>query len=286
VRARLEAGGQILFEVSDVHPEDMDTAAPKVAFRHEGGARSLRCDFIAGCDGHHGVCRPSVPQDRLTVYGKTYPFAWFGLLVEAPPSANELIYALHERGFSLVSTRSPAMQRLYIQCEPGDGICDWPDDRIWSELRARLATQDWWRLMDGRIIQKSVVAMRSFVVEPMQYGRLFLAGDAAHIVPPTGAKGLNLAAADVRTLAGALVEFYATGRSDSLDRYSVSCLDRVWKVQRFSGWMTALLHRFPDHDAFEHRLQLAELDYLTASPAAMASFAENYVGLPLKQGRS
>jgi p-hydroxybenzoate 3-monooxygenase len=283
VSARLEAGGHILFEVDDVRLEDIDTPAPKIAFHHEGGPRWLRCDFIAGCDGYHGVCRPSIPQNELTTYAKTYPFAWFGLLVEAPPSANELIYARHERGFALVSTRSPAIQRLYFQCEPHDQIGDWPDDRIWPELRARLTTQDGWQLIDGRIIQKNLVAMRSFVVEPMQYGRLFLAGDAAHIVPPTGAKGLNLAAADVRILAQALVAFYTTGRTHLLDRYSESCLSRVWKVQRFSWWMTSLLHRFPDDDAFQHRLQLAELDYVTTSPVAMASLAENYVGLPLEQ---
>jgi p-hydroxybenzoate 3-monooxygenase len=206
-------------------------------------------------------------------------------LVEAPPSASELIYALHERGFALVSTRSPAIQRLYLQCGPDDGTGDWPDDRIWPELEARLTTQDGWELIDGRIIQKDVVTMRGFVVEPMQFGRLFLAGDAAHIVPPTGAKGLNLAAADVRNLARALVEFYATGRTHFLDRYSESCLPRVWKAQRFSWWMTSLLHRFPDDDAFRHRLQLAELDYVTTSPVAMASLAENYVGLPQEQAQ-
>jgi p-hydroxybenzoate 3-monooxygenase len=283
VRARLETGGQILFEVSKVCLEDIDSPAPQISFHHQGEPRLLCCDFIAGCDGCHGVCRPSIPQSVLTAYGKTYPFAWFGLLVEAPPSANELIYALHERGFALVSTRSPSIQRLYFQCQPNDNSDDWPDERIWPELRARLATQDGWKLIDGRITQKNVVAMRSFVVEPMQYGRLLLAGDAAHIVPPTGAKGLNLAVADVRNLAKALSEYYSTGCTDSLDRYSATCLPRVWKAQRFSWWMTSLLHRFPDHDAFQHRLQLAELDYVTTSPFAMASLAENYVGLPFKQ---
>jgi p-hydroxybenzoate 3-monooxygenase len=286
VSARLDAGGQILFEVSDVRLEDIDTPTPKITFHHEGGPRMLRCDFIAGCDGYHGVCRLSIPQSRLTAYAKTYPFAWLGLLVEAPPSADELVYARHERGFALVSTRSPAIQRLYLQCAPDDAIGNWPDDRIWSELKARLATDDGWKLIAGPIIQKNVVGMRSFVVEPMQYGRMFLAGDAAHIVPATGAKGLNLAAADVRNLARALVEFYTTGRTDDLDRYSESCLPRVWKAQRFSWWMTSLMHRFPDGDAFQDRLQLAELDYVTTSPVAMASLAENYVGLQFDQVRA
>jgi p-hydroxybenzoate 3-monooxygenase len=283
VHARLDAGGHILFKVSDVRLEDIDTTSPKILFHHEGEPRLLHCEFIAGCDGFHGVCRPSIPQGALTTYENTYPFAWFGLLVEGPPSASELIYALHERGFALVSTRSPAIQRLYFQCQPTDTIGDWPDERVWPELRARLATRDGWKLIDGRITQKNVVAMRSFVVEPMQYGRLFLAGDAAHIVPPAGAKGLNLAAADVRNLARALSEYYSTACTDSLDRYSATCLPRVWKAQRFSWWMTSLLHLFPDHDAFQHRLQLAELDYVTTSPFAMASLAENYVGLPFEQ---
>jgi p-hydroxybenzoate 3-monooxygenase len=283
VRARLEAGGRILFTVTDVRLEDIDTTAPRISYRHEGEPRLLHCDFIAGCDGYHGVCRPSIPPSAVAIYAKTYPFAWFGLLVEAPPSSCELIYALHDTGFALVSTRSPAIQRLYFQCDPLDLADDWSDERIWSVLHARLATRDGWKLIDGRIIQKNVVAMRSFVIEPMQYGRLFLAGDAAHIVPPTGAKGLNLAAADVRVLARALGEFYASGSTDPLDRYSTTCLPRVWKAQRFSWWMTSLLHRFPDDDAFRQKLQLAELEYVTTSPCAMASLAENYVGLPFEQ---
>jgi p-hydroxybenzoate 3-monooxygenase len=280
VCARLEAGGEILFEVEDVGVEEIDTIAPKIAFQHQGVNRLLRCEFVAGCDGFHGVCRALIPPSEIRTYARTYPFGWFGLLVEAPPSADELIYARHERGFALVSTRSASIQRLYFQCDPEEAIEDWPADRIWSELRARLTTDDGWQLIDGRIIQKDVVTMRSFAVEPMQYGRLLLAGDAAHIVPPTGAKGLNLAVADVRNLARALVEYYATGRSDLLDRYSESCLPRVWKAQRFSWWMTSLLHRLPDDDAFRSRLQLAELDYITSSPAAMESLAENYVELP------
>jgi p-hydroxybenzoate 3-monooxygenase len=286
LRARLAAGGQIFFEVSDVRLEGIDTAEPRIAFGHQGEQRLLSCDYVAGCDGSHGVCRPTIPQDRHTSFAETYPFAWFGLLVEGPPSSGEIIYARHDRGFALVSTRSATIQRLYFQCDPHDAIGDWPDERIWSELRARLTTDDGWQLLDGRIIQKDIVALRSVVVEPMRYGRLFLAGDAAHIVPPTGAKGLNLAAADVRVLARAFVEFFATGRTHLLDRYSECCLPRVWNAQRFAWWMTSVLHRFPDDDAFRQRLQLAELDHVTTSRAAMTSLAENYVGLPFEPEQS
>jgi p-hydroxybenzoate 3-monooxygenase len=279
IKARLDAGGQIRFEVEDVSVHDVDTAKPRIRFRHHGQARELACDFIAGCDGFHGVCRPSIPEGALVVYDRDYPFAWLGILADAPPSSQEIVYANHERGFALHSMRSPAITRLYLQCAPDEDLAEWPDERIWKELQARLALEGW-TLTEGPITQKGVTAMRSFVVEPMQHGRLFLAGDAAHIVPPTGAKGLNLAVADVRILARALTEFYRSGRTDLLDRYSEACLPRVWQAQRFSWWMTSMLHRFAADDAYQHRLQLAELDYVTGSRAAAAALAENYVGLP------
>jgi len=281
VAARLEAGGEVLFEVRDASVFDLESERPTIRFHRDGAVVELECDFIAGCDGFHGVCRRSVPARVLTAYERAYPFAWFGILCEAPPSSHELIYALHERGFALVSTRSPEIQRLYFQCDPDEALGDWPDELIWRELRARLATHDGWQPREGPIIQKGIVTMRSFVVEPMQFERLFLAGDAAHILPPTGAKGLNLAAADVRVLAAALGEYYASGRVDLLGAYSQTCLRRVWKAQRFSWWMTSMLHRFHTETPFHHRVQLAELDYVTSSRAASTSLAENYVGLPM-----
>lgn len=281
IQARLDAGRKILFDVGEVSLQGLETEQPTIHFRHEGSSHSLKCDFVAGCDGSHGISRPSMPKDAVTTYCRSYPFAWFGLLVEAPQSAPEIVYALHQRGFALVSTRSSTIQRLYFQCEPKAGIDEWPDERIWSELCTRLATNDGWKLIEGRIIQKNVVPMRSLVVEPMQHGRLFLAGDAAHILPPTGAKGLNLAAADVRVLARALAEYYATKNTALLDRYSETCLPRIWNAQRFSSWMTSMLHRSPTDDAFHYRLQLATLDYVTSSVAAATSLAENYVGLPM-----
>ena len=281
VKARLDAGGRLLFEVTDVSVHDFDTSAPKIRFRSDGEPQELTCDFIAGCDGFHGVCRPSVPAARRTEYKRIYPFGWFGILAHAPMSSPELIYANHDRGFALVSTRTPEIQRLYFQCDPHDDLANWPDDRIWQELGARLATTDGWKLIAGPIIQKDIVAMRSFVVEPMQYGRLFLAGDAAHIVPATGAKGMNLAVADVRVLARALSEFFASRSVALLDHYSETCLRRVWRAQRFSRWMTVVTHRFEGEDAFGRQLQLAELDYVTSSRPASTSLAENYVGLPM-----
>jgi p-hydroxybenzoate 3-monooxygenase len=282
VKARLDAGAPIEFGVKDVTLQDLDTEAPKVRYRDAGGElRELECDFVAGCDGFHGISRPAVPSRRRSEFTRTYPFGWLGVLVEAPPSTDELIYAHHERGFALVSTRSPQIQRLYVQCEPEDRIEHWPDERVWEELRARLATLDGWQLKEGRIIQKGIVAMRSFVVEPMQYGRLYLAGDAAHIVPPTGAKGLNLAVADVRVLARALTAHYRDQRSDLLAQYSAVALRRVWRAEHFSWWMTSMLHRYHDDTPFQHRLQLAELDYVTSSKAKATTLAENYVGLPL-----
>lgn len=279
--ARLASGGQVLFEVENVSVRDFDGSAPKIDYQKDGEHFEILCDFIAGCDGFHGICRPSLPAGALTVYEREYPFGWLGILAEAAPSSDELIYCCHERGFALLSMRTPEISRLYIQCDPDEDIARWPDEKIWHELETRLAC-DGWKLTTGPVLQKGVTGMRSFVVEPMQYGRLFLAGDSAHIVPPTGAKGLNLAVADVRVLARAIKEFYATGRRELLDTYSEICLRRVWKVQRFSWWMTSMLHRFPDESPFDHRRRLAELDYVTSSRAASQTLAENYVGLPLE----
>jgi p-hydroxybenzoate 3-monooxygenase len=280
--ARLATGGQIIFEAENVAVRDFDTDSPKVFFRKDDKDFELHCDFIAGCDGFHGICRPAIPANVLTLYDRTYPFAWLGILAETPPASDELIYAYHERGFALLSMRSPQISRLYIQCSPDEDIALWPDDKIWQELHLRLAAEDF-VLKEGTIIQKGITGMRSFVAEPMRYQRLFLAGDSAHIVPPTGAKGLNLAVADVRVLARGFDQFYQHGRADLLDRYSEICLRRVWKVQRFSWWMTSMLHRFPDENPFDQRRQLAELDYVTSSRAASQSLAENYVGLPFDE---
>jgi p-hydroxybenzoate 3-monooxygenase len=282
VKARVEAKGELLFEVEDVSVHDVDTKKPRIAFRRDGKARELSCDFVAGCDGFHGVCRSVIPSALCTQYQRIYPFGWFGILTRAPPSSEELIYAHHASGFALVSTRSPEIQRLYFQCDPNDDLANWPDARIWEELRTRLATKNGWKLFEGPILQKGIIAMRSFVVEPMQHGRLFLAGDAAHIVPPTGAKGMNLAVSDVRFLSRGLAEFFGSGRSALLDRYSATCLRRVWRAQRFSRWMTALTHRDESDDSFGNRLQLAELEYLSSSRAAATALAENYVGLPME----
>jgi len=281
VQARLDAGGQILFDVADTSIHRFDSASPFIRFRKDGQPCEIACDFIAGCDGFHGICRPSVPEGVLTVYDRQYPFAWLGILAEAPPSSEELVYSYHERGFALFSMRSPQITRLYLQCDPEEDLAQWSDERIWQELLLRHGSSDDWAPIEGPVLQKGITGMRSFVVEPMQCGRLFLAGDAAHIVPPTGAKGLNLAVADVAILARAITEFYQYGRRDLLDRYSATCLRRVWKVQRFSWWMTAMLHRFGADNPFDQRRQLAELDYVTSSTAAMTSLAENYVGLPL-----
>jgi len=279
--ARLAAGGKVFFEVEDVSVHDFTSSHPRVRYRKDGNDYELACDFIAGCDGFHGICRPSIPHGVLTEYVREYPFGWLGILAEAPPSSEELIYTYHERGFALLSMRSPQISRLYLQCAPDEDIALWSDDRIWQELHLRLAASGW-SLTEGTILQKGVTGMRSFVVEPMQYGRLFLAGDSAHIVPPTGAKGLNLAVADVQVLARALAGFYRTDQQSLLNEYSSTCLRRVWKVQRFSWWMTSMLHRFPDENPFDQRRQLAELDYVTSSRAASKSLAENYVGLPME----
>jgi p-hydroxybenzoate 3-monooxygenase len=282
VKARLEAGGDIRFEVAGAAVDDLTTERPKIRFREGERDQELQCDVIAGCDGSWGVCRPAIPADRRTDYAREYPFGWFGILAEAPPSSKELIYAYHDRGFALVSTRSPQVQRLYFQCDPDDEVGNWPDERIWEELRARLATSDGWTLTEGPIFQKGIIRMRSFVCEPMQHGRLFLAGDAAHIVPPTGAKGLNLAVADIVVLTRALVEFYRSGKTALLDAYSETCLRRVWRAEHFSWWMTSMLHRFPGDDPFQHQMQLSQLNYMASSRAAATTLAENYVGLPME----
>lgn len=281
VAARLAAGGETLFEVQNVSVRDFDASTPRVRYHKDGREHDIACDFIAGCDGFHGVCRPAIPASALTVYEKEFPFGWLGILSESPPPSEELIYAHHERGFALFSMRAADVSRLYLQCGPDEDLAQWPVERIWSELRARLGSGGP-ALREGPVLQKGVTGMRSFVVEPMQYRRLFLAGDAAHIVPPTGAKGLNLAVADVRALARALAAYYAGGRTDLLDRYSTTCLNRVWRAQRFSWWMTSLLHRLPDEGPLRSRLQLAELDYIASSRVASTALAENYVGLPFE----
>jgi len=247
----------------------------------DGGERvTLRCDVVAGCDGFHGVCRPSIPAGQLHVYDREHPFAWLGILAKAAPTTEELIYSRHDRGFALYSMRSPEVTRLYLQVAPDEDIAEWPDDRIWTELATRLPTADGFQLLDGPVIEKSITGMRSFVVAPMRLGRLVLAGDAAHIVPPTGAKGMNLAIADVHVLAGAIERLVRSGDESGLDGYSATCAQRVWRVQHFSWWMTSMLHRFPDHDEFQRNLQHSELAFVLSSRAAATALAENYVGLP------
>jgi p-hydroxybenzoate 3-monooxygenase len=279
IKARLDAGEPLYFEVAETTIHDFAAAAPKIRFRHNGEPQEIRCDFIAGCDGFHGISRPTIPAGELQLYERVYPFGWLGILAESRPPSEELIYCHHERGFALFSMRTPEITRLYLQCEPDEDLARWPDARIWEELELRLGASDL-SLQEGAIIQKGVTPMRSFVAEPMQSGRLFLAGDAAHIVPPTGAKGMNLAVADVRVLARAFAEFYRTGRTELLDGYSAACLRRVWRAEHFSWWMTQLLHRFPDATPFQRKLQISELDYVTSSRAAATALAENYVGLP------
>jgi p-hydroxybenzoate 3-monooxygenase len=283
IAARTESGRPLHFEVEDVTPQGFDGTSPVVGFVEHGERREIACDFIAGCDGFHGVCRQSVRADRLTVYEREYPFGWLGILAYAPPSSPELVYSNHPRGFALFSMRSSQVTRLYLQCAPDEPLDAWPDERIWAELRLRLEMADGWRPNEGEIFQKGITGMRSFVAEPMRFGRLFLAGDAAHIVPPTGAKGLNLAMADVSRLAAALTRYYASGSETGLDSYSEASLRRTWRAQRFSWWMTTMLHRPPQESAFDHKRQLAELDYLVSSRAAMTSLAENYVGTAFEE---
>ena len=282
VAARIASGAPLLFDAADVSLHHIDSTRPVVRYRRDGAEHRIDCDFIAGCDGFHGVSRPSIPPGALTFFDKTYPFAWLGILAAAKPAQSELIYSRHERGFALFSMRSPDITRLYLQCAPDEDIGAWSDERIWNELHARLEVTGDWRLNEGPILQKGVTPMRSFVTDPMRFGRLFLAGDAAHIVPPTGAKGMNLAVADVHYLSQALTGFYRSGSEVLLDAYSDTCLRRVWTGQRFSGWMTSMLHRFPNATAFDERVQLAELDYVTGSRAASRTLAENYVGLPFE----
>jgi p-hydroxybenzoate 3-monooxygenase len=279
IAARLDAGGPLLFEVDDVSLHGIDTDEPSIRFSHEGAEQELRCDAIAGCDGFHGVCRPSVPDGVLSFNQLDYPFAWLGILAEVAPSTDELIYAPHERGFALHSLRSPELSRLYVQCDPEDSLEDWPDERVWEELHLRLARDDGWTLKEGPLVEKAIAPLRSFVAQPMQYGRLYLAGDAVHIVPATGAKGLNLAVADVQVLGEALTSYLKGGDGAMLDAYSDACLRRVWRVQHFSWWMTQMLHRFPDDDGFQRGLRRAQLEYVCSSRAAAATLAENYVGL-------
>ena len=282
IDARLERGGEIIFEAEAASLHDFDTDRPSIRYVKDGAEQVITCDFIGGCDGFHGICRSSIPTKEISLFDRIYPFAWLGILVEAAPSSHELIYARHERGFALHSMRSPKLTRLFFQVDPDEDVANWPDELVWKELQHRFDANADWRLNEGPIVQKGITAMRSFVAEPMRFGRMFLAGDAAHIVPPTGAKGMNLAVADVRVLSGALTAHYKEGRQDLLDAYSETCLRRIWKVQRFSWWMTSMLHRFPDAGAFDTRVQLAELEYITSSRKGAASLAENYVGLPFE----
>ena len=280
IAARVESGRPIHFDAREVAIEAFDGEHPRVRFQADGKRETIDCDFIAGCDGFHGMCRGSLPEGSFAVHERAYPFAWLGILAEAAPSRSELVYASHERGFALFSMRSPSLTRLYLQVEPEERIEAWSDERIWSELAARFEGADGWQPNEGPILETIVAGMRSFVVEPMRHGRLFLAGDAAHIVPPTGAKGLNLAVADVRVLARALARWYASGDASGLEAYSATCLGRVWRAEHFSWWMTAMLHRFHGESSFHRKLQLAQLEYVASSRAAATSLAENYVGLP------
>jgi len=282
IAQRVAAGGAIAFEATGTEVDRLETNQPVLRYTDADGSRQeLTCDVIAGCDGFHGICRQAIPAGLTTVRERGYPYAWLGILADVPPSTDELIYAHHRSGFALHSLRSPTVSRLYLQVDPDESIENWSDDRIWEEMLARMSTRDGWKPNVGPIVQKSVTPMRSFVAEPMRYGRMFLAGDSAHIVPPTGAKGLNLAATDIMVLAAGLAEFYRQNSGRLLNEYSDISLRRVWKAQRFSWWMTSTLHRFPGESAFDYRRQVADLDYITGSRAAMTSLAENYVGLPL-----
>jgi p-hydroxybenzoate 3-monooxygenase len=281
IQARVAVGGPLVFEAEAVRLEHLDSTRPTVIYRHGEAEHELVADFVAGCDGFWGIARQALPAGSFTAYDREYPFAWLGILAATPPSSEELIYAYHPRGFALHSMRTPTISRLYLQCAPDEQLANWPAERIWAELQVRLGTHDGFVLQPGEILEQGVTAMRSHVVEPMQYGRLFLAGDAAHIVPPTGAKGMNLALADVRILAEALAGWYADRSAVLLEQYSATCLRRVWRAEHFSWWMTAMLHRFRagDEVGFEEQLQLAQLRYTVSSTAAATSMAENYVGL-------
>ncbi len=280
IAARQALSRPAIYEAEDVALHDFDGAAPRVTFRANGQEQELHCDFIAGCDGYHGVSRASVPASALQTFERVYPFGWLGLLVDKPPAAHELVYANHERGFALCSMRSAERSRYYVQVPLEENVGNWSDDAFFDELRRRLPSEIAETVQTGPSLEKSIAPLRSFVAEPMRFGRLFLAGDAAHIVPPTGAKGLNLAASDIRYLFDAFREHYREGSNAGLDRYSARALARVWKAERFSWWMTNLLHRFPERDGFDQRIQQAEFDYLVHSRAAATAVAENYVGLP------
>ena len=278
--ARDAMGGTVVHETHEVTPQDVESDSPYLTYRHGRARHRLDCDFIAGCDGFHGVSRKSVPADRLTVFEKVYPFGWLGVLSRTPPVSDELVYAGDASGFALCSLRSRTLSRYYVQCPLEDDVADWPDERFWQVLRSRLPGELAERLITGPSIEKSIAPLRSFVAEPLRHGRLFLAGDAAHIVPPTGAKGLNLAASDIHYLSTALIAYYRDGDEAGLERYSERALRRIWKAERFSWWMTRLLHLFPNEPPFDARMQRAELDLLYESEAARRVLAENYVGLP------
>ncbi|MSP46077.1 MAG: 4-hydroxybenzoate 3-monooxygenase [Xanthobacteraceae bacterium] len=282
IAARIARGGAILFEAEATHVDGLEGTRPTIHFKHEGRDETLECDIVAGCDGFHGVCRAAIPEKLLTIYDRIFPFGWLGILAEAKPFP-EMSYSNHERGFALASRRSPKLSRLYVQCAPDEDIAGWSDRRIWDELHTRLYDRYGGELIEGPILQRGVTPVRAYVAAPMRHGRLFLAGDAVHIVPPTGAKGLNLAAADVRVLSRALIEFFRTDSTERLDRYSDTCLKRVWKGVRYSNYMTSLLHCFDTHTPFERRVQQAELEYVAGSLAARTTIAENYVGLPFEE---
>ncbi len=281
IAARLAQGGEIEFEVSDTSVDRLDSERPIIRYKKNGEPKEIECDFIAGCDGFHGICRPSIPKGVLTEFERVYPYGWLGILSESPPVSHELIYSYTDRGFALYTMRSNSITRLYLQVEPDEDINKWSDEEIWKELKRRVSPETAAKLQTGRVFEKGVTAMRSFVVEPMQFGRLFLSGDAAHIVPPTGAKGMNLAVADVLFFSRALESFYKTKSTNLLEGYTKKCLSRIWKAQRFSYFMTTLLHLNPPDSDFDRRRQLAELDYVTSSKAASTALAENYVGLPI-----
>jgi len=278
--ARKQAGAPTFYEARDVQPHDLKSEQPWLSFEHEGQPYRLDCDYIAGCDGFHGVARQSIPAEALKIFERVYPFGWLGILADTPPIHDELVYAKHERGFALCSMRSPSRSRYYLQVPAQESVEEWSDERFWDELKTRLPQSLAAQLVTGPSIEKSIAPLRSFVVEPMQYGRLFLLGDAAHIVPPTGAKGLNLAASDVSTLFNILLKVYREGRADLLEKYSAICLRRIWKAERFSWWMTSMLHQFPEADGFSQRIAQSELEYFVGSEAGRKTIAENYVGLP------
>ena len=279
VAAHLSENRPLFFEVSEVILKNITSDVSIIEFIHNGKNEVLECDIIAGCDGFHGVSRATIPTDIIDIFEHSFPFGWLGILAEAAPSSEELIYSSHDRGFALHSMRSAKLVRNYIQCATNEDINNWSDDRIWAELQKRMELEGGFRLNEGNIVEKSVTPMRAFIVEPMQYGNLYLAGDSAHIVPPTGAKGLNLAVKDVRILADAIVEKYQKGKDIKLQSYSANCLGHVWRAQYFSWWMTSLLHRFDEHDIYQRKLQLSQLRYITESRHAAASLAENYVGM-------